>query len=117
MLKLFAALVCAACIGCGAGLNEVERAEYDGLMVRADSLQEKIDQLRRSEATDFDSISQMERQTKYVTSGILSCRVKLNKQSIGPLPFRFKKGYRITFKQRSNKAAKGCQHWALRVAK
>ncbi|MBV69985.1 MAG: hypothetical protein CMH52_01425 [Myxococcales bacterium] len=117
MIKLVMAVALTLCAGCGVGLNELERQEYDELTDREESLKAQKVQFQTAELKSFNELSRLERRMKRISKGVSSCQVNLKGRAIGPLPFRFKKGYRVGFKRLNSKAAEGCQNWLLKVAR
>ncbi|MEE2755194.1 MAG: hypothetical protein VYA30_00980 [Myxococcota bacterium] len=117
MIKLTVVFLLLLCAGCGVGLSELERQQYDELAKKEDALTSDLARLQAEELSQFNELSRLERRVKRVAKGVLSCQLNLKGQDIGPLPFRFKKGYRVGFTKQNLRAPQGCQHWSLRVVK
>ena len=105
-----------ALTGCLATLSEAERVEYDNLVAQTALLKSKLQSQEKRRVVAFSKLTQLEKSRGMVAkSRAIACRKNLSNQRIGPLPFRFKKGYFL--KTTGGSPHKSCEQYTLKVTK
>ena len=103
--------------GCGPGLTQTQLEEYETLGTEQETLRSKISAAEDSVRADFLKLGRYETRHKAKTAKALSCGFKLHGKSLGPLPFRHKRGYVALFKKTGNQGVSGrvCHEYRLKV--
>ena len=115
-VALFALLVS----GCGGSqLTPEQEVEYQSLQAEEEDLIAKLSAAHSERRVAYREMVRLSSQKKLGGMSAITCDVDLNQQSIGPLPFVFKRGYRVILVERGERAlgARRCMAYKAKVVR
>ena len=111
----FSFLLCILMIGCGGSqLTPDEEARYHELQTERSKIAQKRQKMVRDVERAFKKSGDLERSKSKRAKRVLSCGYpSLQGQSLGPLPFKKRKGKSARFKKQGSKS--GCTTYSMKV--